>query len=144
MFYSIYWLHLDINSCKSWYDWLRRCNQKRNRSVTRIDAVTLFGYLLHFRWHLSKSQILSVITESISHFTVGTLNNGFFPILAPKRNHLSRWLRFGYTYGYVLSVAQLRFRDTNYVVVLSSLMTCLLNWLANLAILDWVLESSGL
>src|SRR5699024_4842081 len=116
MFYSIYWLHLDINSCKSWYDWLRGRNQKRNRSVTRIDAVTFFGYFLHFKGHLSKSQILSVITESILHFTESMLKSPFFSILAPKRNHLSSRLRFGYTCGYVLSVAQLRFRDTNYVV----------------------------
>src|SRR5699024_12624674 len=103
MFYSIYWLHLDINSCKSWYDWLRRCNQKRNRSVTRFDVVTFFRYLLHFKGHISKSQILTVITESISHFTVGTLNNGFLPILDPKSNNLSRWLLFHYTTGCVLS-----------------------------------------
>ena len=100
MFYSIYWLHLNINLHKSWYDWLKGCNQKRNRSVTRIGVVTFYGYLLHFKEHLSKSPILTVITESISHFTVSIIKGALSSILAQKRNHLGNWLRFGYTCGY--------------------------------------------
>lgn len=100
MFYSIYWLHLDINLCKSWYDWLRECNQKRNRGVTKINVVTFYGYLLHFKGHLSKSPILTVITESISHFTVSIIKGARYSILAQKRNHLGNRLRFGYTCGY--------------------------------------------
>lgn len=78
--------------------------------------VTFFSYLLHFKGHISKSQILTVITVGISLFTVGTLNNGFFPILAQKRNQLSSRLRFGYTAVTLLFVVELRIHDTNFVV----------------------------